>query len=575
MTHGATLTLSSADIDERAARVSLQEWSGVAVGLLRSLPKSVPQFSRAFSYRGYSTWELAEAAIHWDVLEDAIPRIQAVDELLGEHHPSSVGYFDDGSASAQCIVAGCAACGIPANPRLPSSSAMVRKHASSIFTHAKKLAFSLLRHTALPSRGLPPFHPAHADVVLLSYGSVHGPTLAPVYEGLRAAGVSCQVIDFYRPLDSAGRKAFERKGIPFTDLWKYVTPEGVARVRAFQKELSRAWPSLRVDAQVNSRFSYRGVPLFPLIDSWMDYLVFSRKRFAEIAFFIEAAEEVMRRHNPSVILSVDDISALGRAFADVANRQERKSVCVQHGVMRVCPIFSPVHSSLMAVWGSFYKDEFVRVGVPGSKLAVTGIPRWDSVISRIQGNAFDSSAIRKELSLPRHKKLLLWASQKYLENKDEISQAILQAGSVLARKDVFLLIKPHPEERSLGYRINAVRAGCPAQVMTGDIYPLLCACDAVITGTSTAAIDALLFEKPVVSVNLSGKRDRLTWSEQGAAIGVYRPPDVLPALEAVLFDPTVISRLKTSGKAFLHAQANGLDGRATERQVQLIRLLLS
>ncbi len=403
------------------------------------------------------------------------------------------------------------------------------------------------------------------DVILFSFGNLHAATLKLLYHQLTHAGLKVKIVYVFRPSEPKAHAPLSSLGenvIPFAS---YVHDRAKKSAREFQKRLERAWRRFRFASTVSRACSIDGIPILPLIEPWVSHLLFSRKRFQDIAEFIEGCEEVMRVHQPKLVVTVDEVSAFGQVVAAVARAYSCKSLVVQHGVMEVCAIFAPLRSDVAAVWGPFYKKELVRLGVKPSNVTVTGNPRWDEVINRMNANAFDVSAIKHRLHIPEGRKVLVWAAQKYLANKNEVDRSIITAARELAGRGIHVVIKPHPEERAYRYRLACMRAHCPAQVVGGQLYDLLSIADAVVTGTSTTALDAMLFGKPVVSVNLSGGRDKHPYAEEGAALGAYTESQVRIQLERALFDARTQQRLLRGSRQFLHRQANGLDGHASKR----------
>jgi UDP-N-acetylglucosamine 2-epimerase len=90
-----------------------------------------------------------------------------------------------------------------------------------------------------------------------------------------------------------------------------------------------------------------------------------------------------------------------------------------------------------------------------------------------------------------------------------------------------------------------------------------------VTVESLSAVEALVLGRPVLILNMPTNLREIV--EAGAALGVAQGEDPAPALRALLFDPKTRERLDRDRAAYLFHVAQGVDGRATERILALLR----
>lgn len=83
-------------------------------------------------------------------------------------------------------------------------------------------------------------------------------------------------------------------------------------------------------------------------------------------------------------------------------------------------------------------------------------------------------------------------------------------------------------------------------------------------------LEAMLLDKPLITINLTKREDRVPYAEQGAAIGVYGQNDLLSAIKSVLSNQKTISRLRTRRKQFIEKYSYRIDGKAKERFSYLV-----
>ena len=104
-----------------------------------------------------------------------------------------------------------------------------------------------------------------------------------------------------------------------------------------------------------------------------------------------------------------------------------------------------------------------------------------------------------------------------------------------------------------------------------DLYALLNNCQLLVTGFSTTAVEAMMFDKPVIAVNLSEQPEFLTYATEGAALGVYKYQDIEPAINKALFDEETRNELKQRRDKFVYNYAYKTDGKASHRIVELMK----
>jgi len=95
-------------------------------------------------------------------------------------------------------------------------------------------------------------------------------------------------------------------------------------------------------------------------------------------------------------------------------------------------------------------------------------------------------------------------------------------------------------------------------------------CGAMVTRSSTVVFEANLIGTPTITIDLSGRDDRVPYAEMGGAVGVYERRDILPQLRGVLFDEKLREDLAQKRDEFMPAHVGPTDGKATERISSII-----
>jgi len=95
--------------------------------------------------------------------------------------------------------------------------------------------------------------------------------------------------------------------------------------------------------------------------------------------------------------------------------------------------------------------------------------------------------------------------------------------------------------------------------------------DLVITNfNSTTAIEAALFNKPVLILNFSGQINPLLCAKDGVAIEIINSEDISKNISNLLYDQNIIKSLRVNNNKFINRYAYKLDGNAHLRVCNLI-----
>jgi UDP-N-acetylglucosamine 2-epimerase len=107
--------------------------------------------------------------------------------------------------------------------------------------------------------------------------------------------------------------------------------------------------------------------------------------------------------------------------------------------------------------------------------------------------------------------------------------------------------------------------------MDVPLYALLNASDIVFTSSSTVGSEAILFNKPLICINLTNTQYAVRYDDEGVALLVEREEEILTGIDKVLHNKKVIRELQTARKRVQRLYAFGLDGRSSDRFVHAIK----
>jgi hypothetical protein len=141
-----------------------------------------------------------------------------------------------------------------------------------------------------------------------------------------------------------------------------------------------------------------------------------------------------------IVGTTEDLTS--RILTIVAAGKGIPSICLQHGLLGGPEAYLPVFSTLVAVYGQYEKDWYIKRGLPENRIAITGHPRYDDIFTQ---HPMPRTEFQKKYNLNPQKKSVLIATQPgnvLLWN--ELIENLAQ------KPGIELIIKPHPWELSRG-----------------------------------------------------------------------------------------------------------------------------
>jgi hypothetical protein len=265
---------------------------------------------------------------------------------------------------------------------------------------------------------------------------------------------------------------------------------------------------------------------------------------------------------PNVLLVLYDHGISEAGIVALAKSKGIKTITVQHGL--VCsqiPGYLPVKSNFFACWGERERETLTSQGADPEKLAVIGFPGFDELWTK-----------RMDTLLEPAKPLRVLIATQGVESSVEWYFALTPTARIIKaitemnydRESVQFTIRLHPnEELSLQALELANKAGIKVTKRL-PLYGQFDQCDVVVTQFSTVGLEALLYGKPLVSLNWVSAEEVTPYAKEGVAERSCSPKDFLPSLSKAVSGH---GQKRSDIEAFLTKHLT--DNRASERLTQL------
>lgn len=262
-----------------------------------------------------------------------------------------------------------------------------------------------------------------------------------------------------------------------------------------------------------------------------DLLEWLTGKMPEIVRELDAARLLFEILDVSVVLSVTALSGMDSALTLIAKSNRIPSLTLQHGLIADTSLFAhiPLQATQKAVWGEMTRDWYQRLGYPESRIVVTGSPRYDIIFHR---QWWGQKKLRQMVGAGPNQKIMVFAT-----GTDTPTIIPLVLEGLKALPEVFLIISLHRREGPIDlYKKLAVGYCNYIIIPFGEInlYDSLSGADFFITHCSTAALEAMLFKIPVIT--MESTPPHFSYGDAGASIRVRHASELARVVRRLIDD---------------------------------------
>lgn len=361
------------------------------------------------------------------------------------------------------------------------------------------------------------------------------------------------------------RNALKKAKFRFSNFESYLDRGILMNQHSNKSRFSKLWKTIRNDEKVHNHFTYREYNIFDALKNTLDY--YFRFRFKDLCFSIDISEKILLHEKPKIVVVMMDKIPPGNVFVNAAKKLKIPTLVIQHGMIVDPYGYSPIESSKIATWGNISKNLLVEYGTPEKKIVITGNPAFDAGVFGGVGNSIND--IYKELKMKKSKYVLFTATCPYTLDWKLIKWTI---NAMKKFPHMKLVIKLHPGEILKPDKILEEDVSNQA-IVTKDtnILFLLKYCNALVTQYSTTGLEAIFFDKPIISIKPKVNFLKMDYLHGEVASFIETEEELASALEGVLHNRKKSETLKENRKKFIGDSLYRLDGKAAERIVHLIK----
>lgn len=301
-----------------------------------------------------------------------------------------------------------------------------------------------------------------------------------------------------------------------------------------------------------------------------------RNNISLVSNLIAFNEFVIERLKPRGLVVGYDITVEGRVATTVFNRYGIFSCAIQHGDMSGALHGHHIVDNFF-VSGQMLKDKWERVNAM-TEFVVTGSPFLDEKLINAHGSL---ETIPKLLGLPRTNPYILVAfsgpgNNTSFKHHLQLIHAIYQLNKKIPHANV--IVKLHSKDNFGFY--SAISSSHSSNTVTvvqkhkahlpSSIFDWLRGADLLVTGASTAAIEAMILSIPVISLDLNNEYSDIGFVSESACIRINSEDSLIETVREIFMNPEAFAAEKHRMNEYAFRYFGHVDGNAARRCASII-----
>lgn len=366
---------------------------------------------------------------------------------------------------------------------------------------------------------------------MVAYGGGHARMLLPVIRKLSSDGFDVTVLGLTTGLNYFKKHAVNAFSISdfatkFCD-WSKIKQIGTTVTEGIQKSAVVS----DIDTIAYYGLGYRDLlSELSFTEAETQFKTLGRKCFLPV----QAANEILNMVKPDLLVTTN-APRFERAFVTAAGKKSIKALILVDSVAsnELSWLKQPDYGDTICVFHEVVKKNLIELGRPDSHIVVTGNPAFYSP-------TLEARSPNKNIEKPR----LIYLSQTEFDdsvsavNKNNNNNVVDITLSELARiatngeADVCVRFHPHQDLDPMQVPSSLRISGNSVELDRELLHV-----DAVLTASSSAALQAISYDIPILQIGWSNRSDMFRFSDFGRSQFVYEPAEIGNCLRNLISQP--------------------------------------
>jgi hypothetical protein len=280
----------------------------------------------------------------------------------------------------------------------------------------------------------------------------------------------------------------------------------------------------------------------------------------------ELCKRLLDEWSPDSVISTSDFWPLEHQLCRQASARGIPSLIIQHGTIDY--IWWPFVADFYLMWGQAHVDQMLNIGAPADRLKVLGMPATDKLFAR---TGVEQHVEVKKDALPV---CLLLSMTNGISAEPEIFRSYREFLAEALKLIPFVTwkVKFHPVENDSFYREmgDALYERLVFHPKSMSLEDAVNDADIVTTVYSTAGMEAMVMDRPLIVAPYSPRIQELAWwPAMGGGKYARSAEEFQEQLRKLISDPSYRARQLAEQREFL-SKSFANQGHAAERIVDLL-----
>lgn len=293
----------------------------------------------------------------------------------------------------------------------------------------------------------------------------------------------------------------------------------------------KEYPNLK--KQIASAFQD---PIFQKLELNHDVIKLTTSKHTLRFFILQKQFEIFfSKYKPKALFVGNDLTMEGRISTLLAKQMGIKTYCVMHGSVTGEPLHSYHQVDTFFTYGLVAKEDLIKQGMSERRLFVSGAPYLDDY-------CLDSTSINPQilnglqLNLDKPYILVALSGPGNSTSFKHFEETILSILSLAEKfKDYNWVIKLHRKDKIENFKESLLNfPNTPVNIidnfkqseLPSSIFDWLAGANCLITGNSTVAIEAMLLNIPVITIDLLNEFKNVDFIDLGCSFHVTKSNDL-------------------------------------------------
>jgi UDP-N-acetylglucosamine 2-epimerase len=244
-------------------------------------------------------------------------------------------------------------------------------------------------------------------------------------------------------------------------------------------------------------------------------------------------ENIIKKTKPKHVFIGYDITQEGRLMDAICKNSHIPTYCIQHGFTFKESIHSEHVANRFFVFGEVTEKNLLSSGMSKSKVFISGAPYMDSYEAKGEMNSF----LRKKIPAKYGNFILICTSGAGHSTslKHHLEMIRLFEETISNFQEIFFVIKLHRKDSTSYYNVlntykNVLVISPNDNSLPENIFEYFTGCNALITGASSSATEAMSLGIPVITIDLLNEFENIDFINVGATIHTCNKKEFTEAL---------------------------------------------